>query len=1221
MNPERPWSIESISPELRDAAEDAARRSGVSLDEWISSALRQSDAGAATVRTREDADSRRYRATEAGDNSVRSRIDELSAQLNELARRQAEPAIPRVVQPKIDLDPVSEAVRGLVDRVERSERQSARVLEEFGRRLDQISEPRDHRDDRHGPARSGSGDSGLYHASEQAMRDLVEQIERSERRTNETVRTIEERMNELGRRLTSDPGDRVRQESAVLNALEGRISDLSRRLEQAERRPRYNEDDAVERKLAELADRVAQAERARGNPAQGRFGRDEMSGAHGLQANGNFASRTDLQRIQRHINDIVARLDEPNPVVADRSLTSMQREIASLSQSLSTLQSSAASNREVQTLKQAIDNISAQLKDASRSTYDPTPALDRIQGEVKTLSQSIADLTINTVSPKEMQALREGLEEIRGQLHGHMAEAGAGADTSQMREEISAINEMLAQIRNEAASASEVENLRALLDQMSAQVGSADSGSDREMFQALEYRLSELSERLDQTAQQSVPMSQIIELENRLQDLDARISSQGGGSDNPNVEALEAQISALSDRLTAAEQRGFSGGDVDVPAIEALERGLQAVQANAETADKRTQETLEAVHETLQKVVTRLASLDDAPEGTSAVMSEAREALSESLNRMSDIPAVPDVRMPPVPDFQVPPRPEQPAPPQQAGQIEPTFAAAPDIRLDPVGSTAQEPAAPPLSGITRTDDFIAAARRAAQAANTTSAPEPKKSRFSFNLLSRGAKKDAPADKEKEPKSGTKRTILLAAAAALLAIGALSSMNLMSGKGLPVIGKSSPPVIAPDGKSGPAKALPGKANKVMMEQSNAVETISPVIAQDIARVAPPPTDAEIADPISEVIKTSATGAPAGGIPNSSLSLGSAPETTASIPANPDQQAASAGPVSVTDFVSSSLMNAEEETNHAPVATQETKAPAAPVVGSIQQALPPAEIGPMDLRVAAASGDPKAQFEIAVRYTDGKLVEQDFRKAAFWYQKAAAKGLAPAQYRLGTLYEKGRGVPKDNSAARIWYERAAEKGNAKAMHNLAVIYASKSGDKPNFQKAALWFKSAAELGLTDSQFNLGVLHERGLGVQQDFTEAYKWFSIASERGDKGARDRMPLIERRLTQEEVLNIKLSVEDWMPNEQSQAANVVVMPEGGWGRTQTATPADGASSQMISHAQSLLNDMGYRAGPPDGILGPQTRDAIRAYQREQGLAATGAVTTELLEALANHPG
>ena len=277
--------------------------------------------------------------------------------------------------------------------------------------------------------------------------------------------------------------------------------------------------------------------------------------------------------------------------------------------------------------------------------------------------------------------------------------------------------------------------------------------------------------------------------------------------------------------------------------------------------------------------------------------------------------------------------------------------------------------------------------------------------------------------------------------------------------------------------------------------------------------------------------------------------------------------------------------------------------------------------MSLRVAAATGNPNAQFEIASRYTEGKIIEQDLRRAATWYQKAAAKGLAPAQYRLGTLYEKGRGVPADKAAARIWYERAAEKGNRKAMHNLAVIYADTSGENHDFAKAAYWFRNAAELGLTDSQYNYGILNERGLGVRANPAEAYKWFAIGAGNGDKESSNRMALIEKKLSPDVLIRAKLEVENWEAREPVQEANMVPVPEGGWGATKTRTTSAGDARTSIARAQSLLNDMGYHAGPADGVLGPKTREAIRAFQRDKGLTATGMVTKDLLAQLAGQPG
>ena len=47
-------------------------------------------------------------------------------------------------------------------------------------------------------------------------------------------------------------------------------------------------------------------------------------------------------------------------------------------------------------------------------------------------------------------------------------------------------------------------------------------------------------------------------------------------------------------------------------------------------------------------------------------------------------------------------------------------------------------------------------------------------------------------------------------------------------------------------------------------------------------------------------------------------------------------------------------------------------------------------------------------------------------------------------------------------------------------------------------------------------------------------------------------------------------------------------------------------SRDDVRRLQSLLNAQGYDSGEPDGILGPSTRDAIRAFQTKHGLIADG---------------
>lgn len=61
-------------------------------------------------------------------------------------------------------------------------------------------------------------------------------------------------------------------------------------------------------------------------------------------------------------------------------------------------------------------------------------------------------------------------------------------------------------------------------------------------------------------------------------------------------------------------------------------------------------------------------------------------------------------------------------------------------------------------------------------------------------------------------------------------------------------------------------------------------------------------------------------------------------------------------------------------------------------------------------------------------------------------------------------------------------------------------------------------------------------------------------------------------------------------------------------------------ANEMVRVVQQRLNDLGYNAGPADGLMGKRTRAAIIEFQKDQGLAATGAVDPALLLQLQKVP-
>lgn len=52
---------------------------------------------------------------------------------------------------------------------------------------------------------------------------------------------------------------------------------------------------------------------------------------------------------------------------------------------------------------------------------------------------------------------------------------------------------------------------------------------------------------------------------------------------------------------------------------------------------------------------------------------------------------------------------------------------------------------------------------------------------------------------------------------------------------------------------------------------------------------------------------------------------------------------------------------------------------------------------------------------------------------------------------------------------------------------------------------------------------------------------------------------------------------------------------------------------KKISQLQELLKRMGYPMQDQPGLFGVHTRDAVKAYQKQRGLKATGEVSDELL--------
>lgn len=141
--------------------------------------------------------------------------------------------------------------------------------------------------------------------------------------------------------------------------------------------------------------------------------------------------------------------------------------------------------------------------------------------------------------------------------------------------------------------------------------------------------------------------------------------------------------------------------------------------------------------------------------------------------------------------------------------------------------------------------------------------------------------------------------------------------------------------------------------------------------------------------------------------------------------------------------------------------------------------------------ADQGHPRDQFDLANAYMKGDGIQQDYTRAAFWYEKAAQNGFAAAQHQIGYLYSVGLGVSRDPVRACHWYQLAVASGVVPARVNLGVMYLYGNGVRQDIPQAKELFRQAAERGEGMGATFLGVLALKGIGGDPNLGAALDWF----------------------------------------------------------------------------------------------------------------------------------
>ncbi|MGY8672134.1 MAG: tetratricopeptide repeat protein, partial [Verrucomicrobiia bacterium] len=93
---------------------------------------------------------------------------------------------------------------------------------------------------------------------------------------------------------------------------------------------------------------------------------------------------------------------------------------------------------------------------------------------------------------------------------------------------------------------------------------------------------------------------------------------------------------------------------------------------------------------------------------------------------------------------------------------------------------------------------------------------------------------------------------------------------------------------------------------------------------------------------------------------------------------------------------------------------------------------------ELKTKAVKGDPESQYELALLYSSGQGVTQDYIEAVKWFKSSAEAGHAEAQNALGLCYDQGTGCNQNSAKAAQWYACGAEQGDPSAQNILGLSY---------------------------------------------------------------------------------------------------------------------------------------------------------------------------------------
>ncbi|HZH12206.1 MAG TPA: hypothetical protein VEZ24_17785 [Microvirga sp.] len=713
--------------------------------------------------------------------------------------------------------------------------------------------------------------------------------------------------------------------------------------------------------------------------------------------------------------------------------------------------------------RSVIDFLSSQIVDMRHdlSQRAEPRQIERLSDDVAALSRQIADLRIHQMGRNDFSALKTSLEQVCAAL-ARTVEAQEESDVPHRIEDMSRSLAELAS-RPEPAPV----DLDPITDQLALLTERMASLSENRLQQndALNDMIARLSAQVQRVAEKEAPSQE--PLMKRFDEIEAELRHVGSQAETssmeailrtidekldraPSLDVLERQIALIAERLAqksdeplqkildeaASHFRNLQNDAADIAEraakaalqelqpnlpdagdLDALKQGLVELKALQSRADKRTQETLQAVHGALETLMARFPEHGAAAQATGPISQAILAASPEPLPAAERLEAAVR-RLHAV----------------TLSQIEEVSTSRSDGNDDPTARSETVVSAPSVDGPdlgTLRASFIAAARRAAQADSS----EP-------TMTARFEGDDAAALESKSIEANEEVSVLPASLIARIRQSLdAHRRSLLLGLGLVILATGTAQVIS----NGLAPSPLALIETFKPAQQAPMPLVKAQPHEDTAQtgsIAPVPNKVDLFQPSSlgTSAAPSSVSAPGPAAPKFLVDPATVGEIPALVPA-PLRQAALAGDAAAIFEIASRAADG--------------------------RGMPQDMILAVHLyERAAQAGLPPAQERLAMLMEKGIGIGRDPKQAAIWYERAAQGGNIRAMHNLATLLASGWNGKPDYPAALRWYSEAAEAGLKDSQFNMGVLLARGIGTKQDLPKAFKWFALAAAQGDTDA-----------------------------------------------------------------------------------------------------------------------------------------------------------